>query len=67
MIYQITYSSMTACYDLGYIRSKSKEVALKYARATNTAFSGSEKSLINARPVTKSEERNITLSQVKDV
>jgi len=66
MIFKITYGSMTAFYELGYIRAENKEIALSSARGRATAFFGSEKNLIKARPITKSEEQNITLNQVKD-
>lgn len=49
--YKITYSSMTAHYDLGYIYADSQEDAEREARAKQTAFSQNEKPLIRAREV----------------
>lgn len=49
--YKITYSSMTARYDLGYVYATSKEEAEIEARSKATAFSANEKSLINATKV----------------
>ena len=47
--YKITYSSMTARYDLGYVYANSKEEAEREARRTKSdAFFGSEKNLIHA-------------------
>jgi hypothetical protein len=47
--YKITYSSMTAFYDMGYIFAESQEEAEREARSKATAFSQGEKSLIRAR------------------
>jgi hypothetical protein len=47
--YKITYSSMSAFYDMGYIYAESKEDAEREARAKATAFSQGEKSLIHAQ------------------
>ena len=47
--YKITYNSMTARYDLGYVYANSKEEAEQEARVTKSnAFSKNERSLINA-------------------
>ena len=64
MIYKITYGSMTAFYELGYCQADSQEDAERIARARNTAFSGSEKTLIKARAIGESEKKNITLDKV---
>ena len=47
--YKITYNSMTARYDLGYVYANSKEEAEQEARTTkSSAFTRSERSLIHA-------------------
>lgn len=47
--YKITYNSMTACYDLGYVYANSKEEAEQEARVTkSSAFTRGERSLIHA-------------------
>ena len=47
--WKITYQSMTAFYKLGHVFAETKDEALRKARAKATAFSQSEKSLIQAR------------------
>jgi len=47
--YKISYNSMTACYNLGYIYAETKEEAEQEARAKASAFSLNEKFLITAR------------------
>lgn len=49
--YKITYQSMTAYYDMGYIYASSQEEAEKEARLKATAFTKGEKILIKAREV----------------
>lgn len=49
--YHISYNSMTASYDMGYIYAESKEAAEREARAKATAFSQKEKCLIKAYEV----------------
>ena len=47
--YKISYNSMTACYDLGYVYANSKEEAEQEARVTkSSAFTRGERSLISA-------------------
>ncbi len=46
--YHISYSSMTAYYDMGYIYAENKEAAEREARAKATAFNQKEKCLIKA-------------------
>lgn len=50
--YKITYSSMTAHYDMGFIYASSQEEAEREARAKATAFTAGEKTLIKARKIT---------------
>ena len=49
--YRITYQSMTAFYDFGYIFASSQEEAEKEARMKATAFTSGEKTLIKAREI----------------
>jgi hypothetical protein len=46
--YRIRYSSMTACYDMGYVYAENKEEAEREARGKASAFSQGEKTLIHA-------------------
>lgn len=50
--YKAIYGSMTARYDLGYYYANSKEEAEREARATASAFSEGEKSLIHCYDAT---------------
>ena len=47
--YHITYQSMTAFYEMGYIYASSQAEAEQEARAKATAFNQKEKCLIKAR------------------
>jgi hypothetical protein len=49
--YKITYQSMTAFYELGYVYANTKDEAERIARAKATAFSQAEKCLIKASEV----------------
>ena len=49
--YKVTYSSMTAFYDMGYVYADSKEEAEREVRSRANAFSASEKTLIKAHEV----------------
>jgi hypothetical protein len=54
-LYKMTYSSMSAYYDLGYCEAESKEEAERITRRKQTAFSEGEKSLITGRKVSLGE------------
>ena len=49
--FKITYKSMTAFYDMGFIFASSKEEAEQEARCKATAFTSGEKTLIKAKEV----------------
>ena len=49
--YHITYQSMTAFYEMGYVYASDKATAEREARAKATAFSQKEKCLIKAHEV----------------
>lgn len=46
--YHITYQSMTAFYDMGYVYAPDRATAEREARAKATAFNQKEKCLIKA-------------------
>ena len=46
--YKITYQSLTAFYEMGYVYANTQEEAEQEARAKATAFNQKEKRLIRA-------------------
>lgn len=64
MIYKVTYNSMTANYGPAFIEAESEQEACsKFGRG---AFTGSERSLISARPVSEHEIRRALLSKAQE-
>jgi len=49
--YKITYSSMTARYDMGFVYASSEEEAEQEARSKASAFTTGEKTLIHATEI----------------